>query len=98
MAKRRVPNWTEDMAKIPCILDCSWWRYQMETFSALLAICEGIHRSPAGSPHKGQWRGAMIFLSAAEQTVQQTIETPLISDAIVLTMTSLKCIGLTNSM
>ena len=27
----------------------AWWRHQMETFSALLA------------PHKGQWRGAMMF-------------------------------------
>ena len=33
----------------------SWWRHQMETFSALLAICAGIHRSPVNSPHKGQW-------------------------------------------
>ena len=24
----------------------------------------GIHRSPANSPHKGQWRRALIFLSA----------------------------------
>ena len=35
-----------------------WWRHQMETFSALLAIC---HRSPVNSPHKGQWRGALVF-------------------------------------
>ena len=34
---------------------------QMETFSALLAICTGIHRSPVNSPHKGQWRGALMF-------------------------------------
>ena len=40
---------------------CSWWRHQMETFSASLAICAGIHRSPVNSPHKGQWRGAMMF-------------------------------------
>ena len=33
----------------------------METFSALLAICAGIHRSPVDSPHKGQWRGALMF-------------------------------------
>ena len=34
----------------------------METFSALLAICVGgIHRSPVNSPHKGQWRGALMF-------------------------------------
>ena len=40
----------------------SWWRHQMETFSALLAICVwGIHRSPVNSPHKGQWRGALMF-------------------------------------
>ena len=33
----------------------AWWRHQMETFSALLAICAG------NSPHKGQWRGALMF-------------------------------------
>ena len=32
-----------------------WWRHQMEPFSALLALCAG------NSPHKGQWRGALIF-------------------------------------
>ena len=25
--------------------DFKWWRHQMETFSALLVICAGIHRS-----------------------------------------------------
>ena len=38
-----------------------WWRHQMETFSALLALCAGIHRSPVNSPHKSQWRGALMF-------------------------------------
>ena len=38
----------------------AWWRHQMETFSALLAIL-GIPRSPMNSPHKGQWRGALMF-------------------------------------
>ena len=33
----------------------------METFSALLANCAGIHWSPVNSPHKGQWRGALMF-------------------------------------
>ena len=32
------------------------WRHQMETFSALLAICAG--NSPV---NKGQWRGALMF-------------------------------------
>ena len=40
---------------------CSWWRHQMETFSALLALCAGIHRWPVNSPHKDQWRGALMF-------------------------------------
>ena len=39
----------------------SWWRHQMETFSALLAFCVGIHRSSVNSPHKGQWRAALMF-------------------------------------
>ena len=39
--------------------DIPWWRHQMETFSALLAICAG--NSPVPFPHKGQWRGALIF-------------------------------------
>ena len=33
----------------------------METFSALIASVRGIHRSPMNSPHKGQWRGALMF-------------------------------------
>ena len=48
----------------------------METFSALLAFCEGTHRSPVASPHKDQWRGALMFWSAPEQTIEQAMETP----------------------
>ena len=33
----------------------------METFLALLALCAEIHRSPLNSPHKVQWRGALMF-------------------------------------
>ena len=33
----------------------AWWRHQMETFSALLALCAG------NSPVKGQWCGALMF-------------------------------------
>ena len=32
-----------------------WWRHQMITCSSLLALCVGK------SPHKGQWRGALMF-------------------------------------
>ena len=37
----------------------TWWRHQMETFSALLAFCAG--NSPVNSPHKGQWCRALMF-------------------------------------
>ena len=36
-----------------------WWRHQMETFPGLLAICAG--NSAGEFPHKGQWRGALMF-------------------------------------
>ena len=39
----------------------SWWRHQMETFSALLAICAGNSPVPVNSPHKCQWRGALML-------------------------------------
>ena len=38
----------------------TWWRHQMETFSALLAICAGNSLIPVNSPHKGQLHGALI--------------------------------------
>ena len=33
----------------------------METFSALLALCAGNSPVPVNSPHKCQWRGALMF-------------------------------------
>ena len=39
----------------------SWWRHQMETFSALLALWAGNSPVPVNSPHKGQWRGGLMF-------------------------------------
>ena len=44
-----------------CQQERSWWRHQMETFSALLALCAGNSPAPVNSPHKGQWRGALMF-------------------------------------
>ena len=40
-----------------------WWRHQMETFSALLALCAGTHRWPVNSLHKGQntWSFDVFF-------------------------------------
>ena len=39
----------------------SWWRHQMERFLALLALSAGISPVPVNSPHKGQWRRALMF-------------------------------------
>ena len=39
----------------------TWRRHQTEAICALLDICAGNHRSPVNSPHKGQWRGALMF-------------------------------------
>ena len=49
----------------------------METFSALLALCEGIHRSQVYTPHIGKGRRAlMFFLSRPEQSKRRWFETP----------------------
>ena len=52
-------------SKVRCVLYWklydTWWREAMEKFSGLLAFMRGIHRSPVNSPHKGQWRGALMF-------------------------------------
>ena len=39
----------------------SWWRYQMETFSAYWPFVQEIHRPSVNSLYKGQWRGALMF-------------------------------------
>ena len=37
----------------------------MEAFPRYWPFVRGIHRSPVNSPHKGQWRGALMFLWSA---------------------------------
>ena len=39
----------------------TWWRHQMETFSASLAIFAGNSLVTGEFPAKGQWRGASMF-------------------------------------
>ena len=90
-----VLYWTFPM-KLPCgerHKTSPWWRHPMRTFSALLALCEGNHRSPVDSLTKASDAELWCFLwSAPEQTVEQTIVTPMIWDAIALIMTSLQCL------
>ena len=75
----------------PCT---SWWRHQMEIFSALLDLYEGNPPVTGGFPsQRPVTRGfeGFFYLSSPEQTVEQTIETPVIWGAIALIMTSLLC-------
>ena len=39
----------------------TWWRHQMKTFSALLALFAGNSLVTGIYPHKGQSRGALTF-------------------------------------
>ena len=54
----------------------------MESFSALLAICEG-------NPPVSDAEFWYYLWPALEQTAEQTIETPVIKDAVALIMMSL---------
>ena len=45
--------------EILCCKYMTWRRHQMETFFVLLAYSTG--NSAMNSPHKGQWRGALMF-------------------------------------
>ena len=42
-------------------LPVAWWRHQMETISALLVPCAGIHQSPVYSLYKGQSYRTLMF-------------------------------------
>ena len=63
----------------------AWWRHPMETFSALLTLCNRWIPITTASDAE-LW---CPYWSAPEQTVVQTIETPVIWDVIALIVTSL---------
>ena len=44
----RIKTWHDDIIK---------WKH----FPRYWPFVRGIHRSPVNSPHKGQWRGALMF-------------------------------------
>ena len=74
-----------------CKIWSSWWRHQMETFSALLALCA------VNSPVTGKFLSQrpvtrsfdVFFDTRIKQTVELTIVRLVILDAIVSIMTSL---------
>ena len=39
----------------------SWRHHHMKHFPHYWPFVRGIHRSPVNSPHKGQWRGPLMF-------------------------------------
>ena len=50
-----------------------------------------IHRSPVDSPHKGQWRGTLMFsLICAWTNSEQTIETQVCRNPIAVIVTPLQ--------
>ena len=59
---------TDDLASAD--LQPPWWRgpvgshddvIKWKTFLRYCPYVRGIHRSPVNFPHKGQWRGALMF-------------------------------------
>ena len=68
----------------------SWYRQQMDAFSALLALCEKTTGHRWIPLTKASDAELWYFLwSAPEQTAEHTIDTPVILDAIALIMTSM---------
>ena len=64
---------------INLVIGFPWWHHQMETFSALLALCEGNSLVTDEFPHKGQWRGALMFsliCVLSKQSKHRLFETP----------------------
>ena len=55
---------------VAIVQNITWWRHQMDTFSRHWPFVRKIN-----SPHKGQWRGDLMFFSAPEQTRRLSFET-----------------------
>ena len=64
--QNEIQTWHDDVMK---------WKH----FPRYWPFVRAIHWPPVDSRHKGQWRGALMFLwFVPEQMVEQTIETPVI--------------------
>ena len=86
----------DDGSCISADIDCgrykSWWRHQMETFSALLTLCEGNPPVTGGFPsQRPVTRSFDVFFDPRlnKRLSKQLIETPVIWDVIALIMTLL---------
>ena len=60
--ERKYPicTWRWFSFAVPSITVHSWWRYQLETFFALLALC-GNSPVTGEFPSQSLWRGALMF-------------------------------------
>ena len=99
MYKKRTHSESQNVIKYT--LRMLWLEYcgsiKWKHFPHYWPFVRGIHRYPWNSPHKGHWRGALMFSliwdyynwDVPEQTVEQIIVTPVIWDTIVLIMTPL---------
>ena len=38
----------------------SWWHHKWKHFLRYWPLVRGFHQSPVNSPHRGQWRGALM--------------------------------------
>ena len=54
-----LSTWLPQSYDIYSFSNFLWWRHQMETFSALLALCAG--NSPVNGEFPAQWRGTLMF-------------------------------------
>ena len=54
------------------MMPSSWWRHQMETFSALLALCVG--NSPVTGEFPSQRPGEQSFDVFFDLRIEQTVE------------------------
>ena len=57
---------------------CARWHYQMETFFALLALCEGNLPVTGGLPSQRPMTRSFDFLFVPQHAVEQTMETLVI--------------------
>ena len=63
-ALKSSPKWNTTQSSMS-----SWWRNQMGTFSASLALCAGNSPVTGEFPHNCQWRGALVLFICAQTNV-----------------------------
>ena len=68
------------------LIECTWWHHQIETFSALLALCEG---NPTPSKTQVARSFDVYFDLRVSKRLCKKVEKPVMRNAFALIMTSL---------